>query len=140
MSEVMKKYDLSFKPIEPTGKGRGRVFSYSEDQWKELAAAAANVTGDDRKELCEAYFVGYQTILKKAGVVTAPQSKKKASARSSSPAARQPSVFDQLEALSENAEGALAELDREVERLKEQLAEIEKKKKMLKKLSELTAD
>ena len=134
---LQEQHELSFPPVEPTGKGRGRLFAYSDAQWKELHDAASNVTGDERKALCEAYFVGYQTLQKKAGVAAAPaRPTKKRAAR----APRQMSVFEQIEALSEDVDELLAQLEDEQEELRERIAEIDKKKELLKKVAALKLD
>jgi len=131
---MMKQHDLSFPPGDITGKGRGRVYPYSEDQFQELHKAALSVTGDDRKQLLDAYNIGYATLQKKVGV--SPQSRKKASARRSS--TTQPtSVFDQLQSLMDNVDTALADLDSEQQQLQQRIEEIEQKKSKLRKIADM---
>jgi len=130
---MMKEHDLSFPPGEITGKGRGRIYPYSEEQFQELHKAAMSVTGDERKRLLEVYDIGYATLQKKVGA--APQSRKKAAARRTS---TQPvSVFDQLQSLMDNVDSALADLDTEQDQLQQRIEEIEQKKVKLRKISDM---
>lgn len=135
-SEVQREFELSFAPKEPMGKGRGKVFEYSEQQFVELYKAAASVTGAERKKLCDAYHVGYQTLMKKAGVASPARPARKRAAS----APRQLSVFEQIEALVDDVDSVIEQLDEEQQELRERIEEIEKKKALLQKVAALKRD
>ena len=140
LTALMTQHDLSFPPKPPEGKGRGRTYAYTDEQFVELHRAAASVTGDERKRLLDEYGIGWSTLQKKAGAKGAPKRRSGGQGGGGSPAPRQRSIFDQIEALAGNVDDAIEELDRERDDLQERIDEIERKKAMLKRISEVTAE
>ena len=136
LSALMKEHELSFPPKPAEGQGRGRTYAYTDEQFVELYKAASGVTGAERKRLCEEYGIGYETLKKKAGVGGA--SKKRASRAAAPAPSRQLSIFDQIDALAGNVETALEQLEAERAELEERIAEIDRKKEVLVRISEVT--
>ena len=139
LSALMKEHELSFAPKPAEGQGRGRTYAYTDEEFVELYKAASSVTGAERKRLCDEYDIGYETLRKKAGA--APASKKRASKGAGSPApSRQLSIFDQIDALAGNVETALEELETERAELQARIEEIDRKKEVLVRISEVAGE
>ena len=135
----MTQHDLSFPPKPPEGKGRGRTYSYTDEQFVELHRAAASVTGDERKRLLDEYGIGWSTLQKKAGA-KGPKRRPAGQGGSAPAPRREPTIFEQIEALADNVDAAIEDLDREREGLERRIEEIERKKAVLRRISEATAE
>lgn len=140
LNALMKQHELSFAPKPPQGKGRGRTYAYTDEQFVELHAAAGAVTGDDRKRLLDEYGIGWSTLQKKAGAKSAPKRRGGGQGGASPAPRREKSIFEQIDALADNAEAAIEELEREREGLQERIEEIEKKKEMLRRFSQVATE
>ena len=112
IGRTMMDHGLSWKPVEPEGAGRGKRWpGVTDEQWRELYAAASSLSGEERKALCDQYHISYQSLRQKSGHA-APPSAGGGPARQSPPrAARQPRSKEEiLDGMREHARELSAEL------------------------------
>ena len=56
-------HKMVFAPVEPTGKGQGKVWEgITDDNWKDLYDALRDNTTKQRNFICEKYHVSYQKL------------------------------------------------------------------------------
>lgn len=112
MSATQQRFGLSFPPSKAEGKGRGKTWNYTEEQFQELydTHRSGALNRAQRDELLKAYDITLQTLERRVGKGPGGDAPK-ASARQPAATEKPKSKDELLDALQDRRDALREELE-----------------------------